>query len=110
MRLKSVLCSTYVSAVKDTDDPAAMETVSVLAPLPPPTLHLRSLEAKSRSFSTEVRRTPALPHTSHRRVIVGVLSNVKVHRVSFPIGAELLKDVYCHVSQFLHGDISDGLQ
>jgi len=43
---------TYVSAVKDTDDPAAMATVSVDEPLAPPTLHLRSLEAKSREIST----------------------------------------------------------
>ena len=44
-----------MSAVKDTVDPAATETVSVPDPLAPPTLHLRSLEAKSRKVSTSLR-------------------------------------------------------
>lgn len=46
---------TVISAVKDTEDPAATETVAVLAPLAPPSLHLRSFEARSNEVRIERR-------------------------------------------------------
>jgi len=50
--IKRLQCNTHTSAVKETDDPAATETVSVADPLAPPTLHRRSFDPKSDMIST----------------------------------------------------------
>ena len=78
--------------MKETDEPAATETVEVLAPLSPPTLHLRSSDVRSRGVSEEQQLDDEI-HTSDRRVVVGVHSNILIGCVRLTVGGERLEDV-----------------
>jgi len=79
--------------VKDTDEPAATETVPVPVPFSPPTLHLRSLEVRSEGVSFELRKVIQIFLTGHGRIIVSVLSDIGVGRVLDTVGGEGLEDI-----------------
>lgn len=87
-----------MSAVKATEQPAATVTVAVAVPFSPPTLHLRSFEAKSVCCIRTIRDA-IKGHTHYWRVVIGIFPDELIRCVRHTVGSESLEYICRYVSK-----------